>query len=113
MRSQLKGSFPAAAEALFEMIDPIYGGLKGEPKFPMGYQSLFLLEYAREKSDSRSIFCVELTLDMMLRGGIYDQLGGGFSRYAVDEKWIVPHFEKMLYDNAILAETYLRGLAIF
>ncbi len=104
-----QGMLAAAAEALFEMIDPIYGGLKGEPKFPMGYQSLFLLEQAREKADSRSMFCVELTLDMMFQGGIYDQLGGGFSRYSVDEKWTVPHFEKMLYDNAILAETYLEA----
>ncbi len=100
---------PLAAEALFEMIDPVYGGLKGEPKFPMGYQSLFLLEHAREKKDSRSMFCVELTLDMMLQGGIYDQLGGGFSRYSIDEKWMIPHFEKMLYDNAILSETYLEA----
>jgi len=104
-----QGILPAAAEVLFEMIDPIYGGLKGEPKFPMGYQSLFLLEHAREKSDSRAMFCVELTLDRMLQGGIFDHLGGGFSRYSVDERWVVPHFEKMLYDNAILAETYLEA----
>ncbi|MGE3535343.1 MAG: thioredoxin domain-containing protein, partial [Parachlamydiales bacterium] len=104
-----QGILAAAAEVLFEMIDPIYGGLKGEPKFPMGYQSLFLLEHAREKSDSRAMFCVELTLDRMLQGGIFDHLGGGFSRYSVDERWVVPHFEKMLYDNAILAETYLEA----
>ncbi len=99
----------AAVEMTFEMTDPVYGGLKGDPKFPMGYQSLFLLEFSREKGDSRSLFCVELTLDMMLRGGIYDQLGGGFSRYAIDERWIVPHFEKMLYDNGILARAYLEA----
>lgn len=97
----------AALEMMFEIADPVYGGLKGEPKFPMGYQSLFLLEFSRGKGDSRALFCAELTLDMMLRGGIYDQLGGGFSRYAIDERWVVPHFEKMLYDNAILARTYL------
>ncbi len=102
-----QGILSAATEVLFEMVDPIYGGFKGEPKFPMGYQSLFLLEHARQKSDSRAMFCVELTLDRMLRGGIFDQLGGGFSRYSVDERWTVPHFEKILYDNAILAETYL------
>jgi uncharacterized protein len=96
-----------AVEMMFEMVDPVYGGLKGEPKFPMGYQSLSLLEFARGRGDSRALFCVELTLDMMLRGGIYDQLGGGFSRYAIDERWIIPHFEKMLYDNAILARAYL------
>ncbi|MBS0604277.1 MAG: thioredoxin domain-containing protein [Verrucomicrobia bacterium] len=96
-----------AVEMMYELIDPVYGGLKGEPKFPMGYQSVFMLEFARAKGDSRALYCVELTLDMMLRGGIYDQLGGGFSRYAVDDRWFIPHFEKMLYDNAILARTYL------
>ena len=98
-----------AVEMMYELLDPVYGGLKGEPKFPMGYQSTFLLEFARARGDSRSLFCLELTLDMMLRGGVYDQLGGGFSRYAIDERWIVPHFEKMLYDNAILARTYLEA----
>lgn len=96
-----------AIEMMYGLVDPVYGGFKGEPKFPMGYQSLFLLEYASTKGESRALFCVELTLDMMLRGGIYDQLGGGFSRYSIDERWLVPHFEKMLYDNVILARTYL------
>lgn len=96
-----------AVEMIFELTDPVYGGQKGEPKFPMGYQSIFLLEFARGKGDSRALFCAELTLDMMLRGGIYDQLGGGFSRYAVDERWVLPHFEKMLYDNALLTRAYL------
>ncbi len=95
-----------AIEMLFGLADPIFGGLKGEPKFPMGYQSTFLLEYARAKGDSRSLFCAELTFGMMARGGIYDHLGGGFSRYSVDERWMIPHFEKMLYDNAILARAY-------
>lgn len=94
-------------ELMYESTDPIYGGLKGEPKFPMSYQSTFLLEYAATTGDSRALFCTQLVLDMMLRGGLYDQLGGGFSRYVVDEKWIVPHFEKMLYDNAFLARAYL------
>lgn len=96
-----------AAEILFEMADPVNGGIKGEPKFPMGYQAIFLLQYSRLNNDSRSLFFVELTLDRMHRGGIYDHLGGGFSRYSVDESWRIPHFEKMLYDNAILAKTYL------
>lgn len=98
-----------AEEVLFEGMDPVYGGLKGEPKFPMGYQCLFLLEQARSKADSRALFCVELTLDRMMHGGIYDPLGGGFSRYSVDERWEVPHFEKMLYDNALLASAYLQA----
>lgn len=98
-----------AIELLYESIDPIYGGLKGEPKFPLGYQLQFLLNFAQNRNDSRALFCVELTLDKMMQGGIYDQLGGGFSRYAVDEQWMIPHFEKMLYDNAILAQSYLQA----
>ncbi|MBS0620809.1 MAG: thioredoxin domain-containing protein [Verrucomicrobia bacterium] len=95
-----------AVETFFELMDPVHGGLKGEPKFPMGYQALFLLDFAALHKDSRALYCVELTLSSMQRGGIYDHLGGGFSRYAVDERWEIPHFEKMLYDNALLARTY-------
>lgn len=97
------------AELLFKMADPIYGGIKGAPKFPVGYQSCFLMRFFTSSKDSRALFIVELTLDMMHRGGIYDHLGGGFSRYSVDEQWLVPHFEKMLYDNAILAQAYLEA----
>ena len=62
--------------------------------------------------DGRALFLVERTLDMMQRGGIYDHLGGGFSRYSVDEMWLVPHFEKMLYDNALLTYSYLEAWQI-
>lgn len=96
-----------AAEILFKMADSINGGIRGIPKFPIGYQWNFLLHYASMSEDSRSLFLAEKTLDMMQRGGIYDHLGGGFSRYSVDEKWLVPHFEKMLYDNALLVRSYL------
>lgn len=96
-----------AVEMLFDIADPVYGGIKGEPKFPLGYQADFLLQYSKSNKDSRSLFYIELTLQMMARGGIYDHLGGGFARYCVDERWHIPHFEKMLYDNAILAKTYL------
>lgn len=95
-----------AAELFFKLADPIYGGLKGIPKFPVGYQYSFLSRYCSSLKDTRALFLVERTLDMMQRGGIYDHLGGGFSRYSVDEKWLIPHFEKMLYDNALLAEAY-------
>lgn len=98
-----------AAELFYKMADPVYGGIKGAPKFPIGYQYSFLLRYYLYATDSRALFVVERTLDMMHRGGIYDHLGGGFSRYSVDEKWLVPHFEKMLYDNAILAQAYLEA----
>jgi uncharacterized protein len=97
------------ADLLFKMADPVYGGMKGIPKFPIGYQANFMLRYSATKKDSRAVFLVERTLDMMHRGGIYDHLGGGFSRYSVDEKWLVPHFEKMLYDNALLIDSYLEA----
>lgn len=97
------------AELLYKMADPVYGGIKGAPKFPIGYQYSFLMRYYKEVKDNRALFLVDRTLDMMHRGGIYDHLGGGFSRYSVDEKWLVPHFEKMLYDNAILAQSYLEA----
>ncbi|MGD0664370.1 MAG: thioredoxin domain-containing protein [Rhabdochlamydiaceae bacterium] len=98
-----------AIDIFFNMADPINGGLKGEPKFPLGFQAEFLLLWSKMKNDSRALYYVTLTLDTMHRGGIYDHLGGGFSRYAVDEEWTIPHFEKMLYDNAILARTYLQA----
>lgn len=96
-------------ELLFKMVDPVYGGIKGSPKFPVGYQFSLMLNYYALNKDSRALFVVERTLDMMHRGGIYDHLGGGFSRYSVDEQWLIPHFEKMLYDNAILAQVYLEA----
>lgn len=96
-----------AVDLLFKMADPIYGGIKGAPKFPIGYQLNFWLRYYLTGKDNRACFLVERTLDMIHRGGIYDHLGGGFSRYSIDEEWLIPHFEKMLYDNAIMAFSYL------
>ncbi|TXI39332.1 MAG: thioredoxin domain-containing protein [Nitrosomonas sp.] len=96
------------AEMFFKLADPVYGGMKGAPKFPIGYQANFLLTYAIKSRESRALFLTERTLDMMHRGGIFDHLGGGFARYSVDEKWLVPHFEKMLYDNALLADAYVQ-----
>lgn len=99
-------------ELFYKMADPAYGGLKGAPKFPIAYQADLLWHYGTFKKDSRAIFIVERTLDMMQRGGIYDHLGGGFSRYSTDEKWEIPHFEKMLYDNALLSFSYLEAWKI-
>lgn len=95
-----------SADLLFKIADPVYGGLKGAPKFPVGYQYEFLLRFAVLNKEGRALFLVDRALEMMSRGGIYDHLGGGFSRYSIDERWIVPHFEKMLYDNALLADIY-------
>lgn len=107
-----KQSIEDAAELLFQMADPVYGGIKGTPKFPIGYQINFLLSYSYKAKESRALFLAERTLDMIHRGGIYDHLGGGFSRYTIDEKWQIPHFEKMLYDNALLAMSYLAAWQI-
>lgn len=101
-----------AIEYLFKISDSVHGGIRGAPKFPIGYQYNFMLHYSWKTKDGRALFLVEKTLDMMHRGGIYDHLGGGFSRYSVDEQWIIPHFEKMLYDNAILVFSYLESWLI-
>ena len=91
-----------AQQALLSRADRSHGGFGGAPKFPPASALEFLL--ARGASEH-----VTKTLDGMMQGGIYDQLGGGFARYSVDAIWLVPHFEKMLYDNALLARTYLHG----
>jgi uncharacterized protein len=87
-----------------ERIDPVHGGLSGAPKFPQTAILELLWRAGLRGSQSRFFERVELTLDRICNGGIYDHLGGGFSRYSVDERWLVPHFEKMLYDNAQLLD---------
>ncbi len=89
-----------------QKFDTKNGGFKGAPKFMMPSNLQFLLRQAVEKSDTELLNFVTLTLDKMAYGGLYDQIGGGFSRYSTDEKWHVPHFEKMLYDNAQLVSLY-------
>ena len=91
---------------LNQSFDHDYGGFGNEPKFPTPHKLLFLLRYAKLEADEQALFMVENTLMHMYRGGIYDHIGYGFSRYSTDAKWLVPHFEKMLYDNALLALTY-------
>ncbi len=86
------------------MIDPSKGGLRGAPKFPQCYDAGEPLARRPTPNDERFFDLVDLSLERMARGGIYDHLGGGFSRYSVDERWLVPHFEKMLYDNAQILE---------
>jgi len=87
-------------------FDSKYGGEDRAPKFPLPTNQLFLLRYAKLQQDPEVMQHVLLTLDKMALGGIYDQLGGGFARYSTDVKWLVPHFEKMLYDNAQLLSVY-------
>jgi hypothetical protein len=86
------------------MFDPVNGGLRGAPKFPQPAILEMLWRAGARTGDARFFETVEHSLDRMCEGGIYDHLGGGFSRYSVDERWLVPHFEKMLYDNAQLLE---------
>jgi uncharacterized protein YyaL (SSP411 family) len=85
-------------------IDPVHGGMQGAPKFPNAALFELLWRAGLRSGDQRYLTLVEITLDRICEGGIYDHLGGGFSRYSVDERWLVPHFEKMLYDNAQLLE---------
>jgi uncharacterized protein len=101
-----------AAQQLGGLIDPMNGGTRGAPKFPQAALFELLWRAGLRTGEARYFAAVEITLDHICDGGIYDHLGGGFSRYSVDERWLVPHFEKMLYDNAqlleLLAIAYLR-----
>ena len=99
----------AAAAQLQRAFDYQNGGFGSRPKFPhpMGLQFLLRLAHRQHRNDLTQL--VQLSLDRMARGGIYDHLAGGFARYSVDERWLVPHFEKMLYDNALLTGAYLDG----
>ena len=98
-----------AAAQLAADFDERFGGFGGAPKFPPSGALMLLLRVHRRFGDERSLEIVRKTLDEMARGGMYDQLAGGFHRYSVDERWLAPHFEKMLYDNALLARVYLEG----
>ena len=95
-----------AAVGLLQMGDRIYGGFGHAPKFPNASNLMFLLRYYNLSGINRFRDFVIFTADKMADGGIHDQLGGGFARYATDQKWLVPHFEKMLYDNALLSQMY-------
>ena len=122
MRSMTSGTHgldPLTADALYQayrgiadQFDDKYGGVGLQPKFPQPMTYEFLLRYNLRSGDSRALEMVELTLDRMAMGGIYDQLGGGFHRYSTDTFWLVPHFEKMLYDNALLVRLYLHAYQV-
>ena len=99
----------AAAESLKSQLDQQFGGFGGAPKFPQPMNLEVLLRHYHRTGDENSLAGVELTLRKMANGGIYDHLGGGFARYSVDERWLIPHFEKMLYDNALLVGLYLEA----
>ncbi len=98
-----------AASRIGASFDEVHGGFGGAPKFPAPMLLEFLLRAWRRSGDDRTLAMVTRTLDGMADGGIHDQLAGGFARYATDAHWLVPHFEKMLYDNALLAHAYLEA----
>jgi uncharacterized protein YyaL (SSP411 family) len=121
VRAQLGSTAPApvsaglvakAAEQLAQAYDPRWGGFGGAPKFPASASLRLLLRHHARTGEPRSLEMVRGSLDGMKNGGMYDHVGGGFARYSTDERWHVPHFEKMLYDNAQLARAYLEGFQV-
>ncbi len=95
-----------AVQAFERGYEPAYGGFGQAPKFPPSMRLELFLRRHHQENNLRLLRIADHTLEMMARGGMYDQVGGGFHRYSVDEKWLVPHFEKMLYDNALLSRVY-------
>ncbi len=105
-------SFKKAADDLTASFDSKWGGFGGAPKFPPSGKLLFLLRQYKNTGDKLLLNMVTTTLDKMSVGGMYDKIGGGFHRYSVDNKWLVPHFEKMLYDNALLSVVYVDAFQV-
>ena len=99
----------SAFSALTGSFDQRHGGFGGAPKFPPSMTLMFLLRHHKRTNSAQALEMVETTLLKMAGGGMYDHLGGGFARYSVDARWLVPHFEKMLYDNALLTRIYLQA----
>ncbi len=106
------GQLDQAVKVLLKNFDSIHGGFGAAPKFPHPMDLRVLLRQFARTGDDAALHAVKLTLDKMARGGIYDHLGGGFARYSTDERWLVPHFEKMLYDNALLSSVYLEAFQL-
>ena len=104
-----QGLIDAALQAASDRFDPTHGGFGAKPKFPPHATLEVLIDQARRGDDTRVKTIIEKTLVEMARGGVYDHLGGGFHRYSTDERWLLPHFEKMLYDNGQLMKAYTDG----
>ncbi|MEW6181817.1 MAG: thioredoxin domain-containing protein [Bacillota bacterium] len=102
-------SLKTAFEQLLRAFDKEHGGFGAAPKFPMPHSLTFLLRYWKRSGDARALEMVERTLEAMRSGGVYDHIGFGFHRYSTDAEWFLPHFEKMLYDQALLAIAYLEA----
>ena len=101
-----------AYEQLSDRFDEEHGGFGGAPKFPTSHSLLFLLRYWKRTKDRKALDMVEKTLQAMRRGGMYDHVGFGFHRYSTDQRWLVPHFEKMLYDQSLLAMAYIETFQV-
>lgn len=101
-----------ACDVFIKTFDKEYGGFGTAPKFPMPYILFFLLQWYKKSNDKYALEMVETTLKSMYQGGIFDHIGGGFHRYATDKKWLIPHFEKMLYDQALIANAYIEAYQI-
>ncbi len=108
-----KDIFPLLYSQIKSRWDPVYGGARGAPKFPSSFPIRVLLRSYLKTKKGDVLQMAKLSLDEMSKGGMHDQVGGGFHRYSTDEKWLVPHFEKMLYDQALLALSYLEAYQLF
>jgi len=106
------GTLKKGHDQLARAFDPEWGGFGREPKFPTPHQLTFLLRWHLRSSNAQALTMVEKTLDAMRNGGIFDHIGFGFHRYSVDSRWLVPHFEKMLYDQAMLAMAYTEAFQV-
>ena len=102
----------AAIDHFKHSFDPLHGGLRHAPKFPSHIPVRLLLRYHHRRADAEALHMATFTLEKMAAGGLYDQLGGGFHRYSTDAQWLVPHFEKMLYDNALLVVAYAEAFQV-
>ena len=99
-----------AFRQLADCFDSKNGGFGSAPKFPAPHNLIFLMEYGAREKRPEALAMAEKTLVQMYRGGIFDHIGGGFSRYSTDGQWLVPHFEKMLYDNSLLVMAYIKPM---
>jgi len=106
------GVLDQSLAALQQSFDPHWGGFGGAPKFPHALDLRICLRHWKRTGDETALRMATITLDRMAEGGVYDQLGGGFHRYSTDEQWLIPHFEKMLYDNALLVPAYLEAFLV-
>ncbi len=107
-----KETIEETINVLYQLYDEENGGFGNAPKFPTPHNILLLLRYYQETSENKALQIAEKTLQQMYRGGLFDHIGYGFARYSTDEKWLAPHFEKMLYDNALLIMAYLEAYDI-